>query len=117
MYRLVILLVLVGQATLDSVAQQQPTGNLTVKVQNNAIPVEQAEVTIGERTSLTNRAGEAFFDLPPGTTEVRIERYGFKAQAVSATVRVGTSTRIEVELESEAVLSQEITVTATRSDT
>src|SRR5207249_4931307 len=42
-------------------------------------------------------------------------RFGFVSKAVLATVAAGTTTRIRVELESESVLAQEITVTTTRT--
>src|SRR5436309_13349432 len=46
-----------------------------------------------------------------------IARYGFKSRTVRASVSEGTTTRITVELEAVSVLTQEITVTATRTET
>src|SRR5436309_14319706 len=46
-----------------------------------------------------------------------IARYGFKSRTVRASVSEGTTTRITVELEAESVLTQEITVTAMRTET
>jgi outer membrane receptor for ferrienterochelin and colicins len=114
--RLLFLLILVLRPIVVLMAAQQATGTLIVRVQSNAQPVEQAEVTAEERVVITNASGEASFNLPVGNVEVHIERFGFKPKTAAAAVRAGTLTRIEIDLESEVVLNQEITVTATRSD-
>ncbi len=96
---------------------QQASGTLVVQVRSNSQPVEQAEVTAGERFAITNAAGEATLETPAGTIEVMVERYGFKRQTVRAFIPEGTTTRLGIELQPEVVLKEEITVTATRSDT
>jgi len=96
---------------------QQASGTLVVQVRSNSLPVEQAEVTAGERFAITNAAGEATLETPAGTIEVMVERYGFKRQTVRVFIPEGTTTRLGIELQPEVVLKEEITVTATRSDT
>src|SRR5881397_278568 len=104
-------------SSISSIEGQQPNGTLLVQIQSDSRPVEQAQVTVGDRTVFTGATGEAAFDLPAGTVEVRVERYGFKPRTVRATVSEGTTTRVTVQLEAESVLTQEITVTATRTET
>ena len=113
-FRIIVLLIM---ASVTTARAQQINGTLVVQVRNNSRPVEQADVTIGDRMAVTNDRGEATFELPPGTIDVRIERYGFKSQTFSASISPGNVTRLPIELETEIVGKEEITVTATRSDT
>ncbi|PYS10646.1 MAG: TonB-dependent receptor [Acidobacteria bacterium] len=102
---------------ISTIEGQQGNGTLDVQVRNNSRPVEQAQVTVGDHTILTDASGEAAFDVPAGAVEVRVERYGFKPQTTEAVVPESGTTRVMVDLEAEAVLKQEITVTATRTET
>jgi outer membrane receptor for ferrienterochelin and colicins len=103
-------------SSANSNAQQAP-GRLLVEVRSDSRPVEQAEVSAGGQLVLTDTRGEATLELPPGDVELMIERYGFTSRTVRASVSGGTTTRVTVELEPESVLKQEITVTATRTET
>src|SRR5437899_11351449 len=102
---------------ISTIEGQQTNGTLDVQVRSNSRPVEQAQVTVGDQTILTDASGEAVFDVPAGAVEVRVERYGFKPQTTEAVVPESGTTRVMVDLEAEAVLKQEITVTATRTET
>jgi hypothetical protein len=66
---------------------------------------------------VTNRSGEAAFDLPAGTVDVSIERYGFKPHRAQASIVQDETTRVVIDLEAESVSNEEITVTATRTET
>jgi hypothetical protein len=84
-FRTVILFLLVMGA--KPAHAQQVSGTLVVRVSSsNSQPIEQAEVMIADRVVLTNEAGEATFELPPGTVEVHVERYGFKPQTAPASI-------------------------------
>jgi len=96
---------------------QQAAGNLLVEVRSDSGPVEQAEISAGAQVALTDALGEATLELPAGDVELMIARYGFTSRTVRATVSEGTTTRVTVQLEAESVLTQEITVTATRTET
>ncbi|HYR44221.1 MAG TPA: TonB-dependent receptor [Terriglobia bacterium] len=96
---------------------RQALGTLLVEVRNDSRPVEQAEVSAGGQIVLTDARGDATLELPPGEVELTIGRYGFTSRTVRASVSEGTATRVTVELEAESVLKQEITVTATRTET
>src|SRR5881628_2830811 len=71
---------------------QQAVGTLIVEVRSGSSPAEQVEIQAVGIQTVTNNRGEASLELAAGTT-----------------------TRIRVELESESVLAQEITVTTTRT--
>jgi iron complex outermembrane receptor protein len=79
--------------------------------------VEQAEVVVGEQGTLTGTSGEATLQVPAGNIELTVQRYGFKSRTVKVSVIANAATRLTVELEAEAVLKEEIIVTATRSET
>src|SRR5437667_1819607 len=96
---------------------QQSAGNLLVEVRSDTGPVEQAEISAGAQVVLTDARGEASLEVPAGDVELMIARYGFKSRTVRASVSGGTTSRVAVDLEAESVLNQEITVTATRTET
>src|SRR5688572_9573747 len=95
---------------------QQTTGILIVEVRSDSGPAEQADVVFGTHVATTDQNGEASLELPAGDAELTIQRYGLKTQRVRATVVAGATTRLSVELESEAILREEITVTASRTE-
>ena len=88
--RFFILAIVLLIAKVNSSSAQQTNGTLVVQVRNNSRPVEQAEVTVGERVAVTNDAGEATFEIPAGNLEVKVERYGFKSKIIQAAVTEGT---------------------------
>src|SRR5438552_4651764 len=96
---------------------QQSAGNLLVEVRSDTGPVKQAEISAGAQVVLTDARGEASLEVPAGDVELMIARYGFKSRTVRASVSGGSATRVAVDLEAESVLKQEITVTATRTET
>src|SRR5438094_7186477 len=96
---------------------RQAVGNLLVEVRSNSGPVNQAEISVSSQVVLTDARGEARLELPPGDVELMMARYGLNSRTVRASVSGGTTTRVAVDLEAESVLTQEITVTATRTET
>ena len=109
--------VFISAAMLTNSYARQAAGNLLVEVRSDSGPVEQAEISVGAQVVLTDARGEATLELPPGEVELMIARYGFKSRTVRASVSGSTTTRVTVDLEAESVLTQEITVTATRTET
>src|SRR5690349_6634754 len=95
----IISLVLIG----ISQAAPQTVGRLVVVVRSNTGPIEQAEVSARERTEVTDDAGVASFDLPAGSVDLKVERYGIKSRTVQATVVQGETTRITIDVETESV--------------
>jgi outer membrane receptor for ferrienterochelin and colicins len=96
-------------------AYAQPTGTLLIKVVGDDGPVEHAVVRIGQVAAETGASGEVTLGAPEGATEIIVERFGFAAKRVPVTVRAGAETRIVVQLEEEAVVTENVVVTATRT--
>jgi iron complex outermembrane receptor protein len=78
-------------------------------------PVAQAEVRVADVASLTDRSGEAMLTLPAGPAVVVVSRFGFETTERRVTVASDGPTRITIELEQEAVITEDVVVTATRS--
>src|SRR5262245_28880903 len=85
-------------------AAAQPDGTLIVHVSSTLGPVAQADVRVGDVAALTNTDGDATLTLRSGVAEVVISRFGFDPARRRVTVAAGEPTRINVELEQEAVL-------------
>jgi iron complex outermembrane receptor protein len=95
----------------------QESGTLIVTARmESGEPIPQVEVLAGGQTAITDEQGRSTLQLPPGVAEVHLERYGFAPKNVRATITAGKTTSITVELESQAVVNEEISVMATRSD-
>jgi iron complex outermembrane receptor protein len=93
----------------------QPTGTLIVRVVSDDGPIEHAVVKAAQASAETSASGEVELTLPAGPVEVFIERFGFTSRRVTATVKAGTQTAVSVELEAEAVVTENVIVSATRS--
>ena len=100
---------------LASQAFAQPPGTLIVHVVSEGQPVEHAEVRVGAVAEETNARGEAVLSLPAGSHEVAVERFGFESVKRPATVRAGAESTLTIELEAEAVVTENLVVTATRT--
>jgi outer membrane receptor for ferrienterochelin and colicins len=102
--------------SLATGAYAQGQGILVVQARSDSKPVSQVEISAGDRAALTNVDGEATLELPAGDIEVTIQRYGFTTQTVRTFISANSTTRLAIELRPEAVLAEEITVTATRTE-
>ena len=100
-----------------AVAEAQQDGILIVTVRSDSgEPAPQVEVMGGGQTSVTDDKGHATLQVPAGPVEIHLERYGFASKDVRVIVPAGQTARIAIELEAEAVVKEEISVMATRSD-
>jgi len=105
-----------GSGVNVAAAQQPGRGTVVVEVRSPSGPVSQAELSAGETTVLTNSMGEAVLQLTAGEVELIAGRFGFKTKMTRVTVVPDSIIRVTVDLESEVVLKEEITVTATRTE-
>lgn len=96
-------------------AAAQDGGTLVVHVVGPLGPVEQAEVLAGSAAALTDASGDATLTVAAGSVDIVVSRFGFETARRRVAVAAGRQTRIVVELEQEAVLTEEVLVTATRS--
>ena len=111
----VALAIAVAWFAIASAAAAQADGTLIVHVVGPLGAVAQAEVRVGDAAALTDARGEATLSLAAGTVDLTITRFGFAAAQRRVAVVAGRQTRITVELEQEAVLTEDVVVTATRS--
>lgn len=111
----VALLISLAWITAAPVSAAQPDGTLLVRVIGPQGPVVQADVVAGAAAALTDATGEAMLTVSAGSTEVVVSRFGFATARRHVAITAGRHTRITVELEPEAVLSEDVVVTATRS--
>jgi len=95
----------------------QESGTLTITARTEAgDPVSQVNVVAGDQTAITDDQGHATLQLPAGAVEIHLERYGFLPKSQRTTITAGKTSNINVELESQSVVNEEISVMATRSD-
>ncbi len=97
-------------------AGAQPGGTLHVQVRSRSDPVAQAEVRVGETAVLTDARGEAVLELAVGTFELAVSRFGFEPARRRVTISPTAIARVTVDLEEQAVLTEEVVVTATRTN-
>jgi len=100
---------------LDQAVSTQSDATLIVRVTSSLGPVEQAEVRVGERTTLTDATGQATLRVPVGSIELVVSRFGFEAAKRRLTIALERPNQVVIELQQEAVLTEEVLVTATRS--
>ena len=87
---------------------------MIVRVVDESGPLEHATVRIGVTVADTNAAGEVELTAAAGpVNRRRAIRYGTKR--VTTMVKGGAQSRIVVELEEEAVIEENVVVTATRT--
>jgi iron complex outermembrane receptor protein len=103
-------------ATFAATSPQQLPGTLIVETRSGSEVVSQAEILVGDQVVLTDQRGQAQIELPAGNVTITVQRFGFTRQTLQAQITAGVTSRITVELQSEVVLEQEVTVTATRTE-
>jgi len=110
-----VLFLALAALLISSDLHAQPTGTVVVRVVSEAGPIEHATVRIGQAGGDTNAAGEVELTAPEGPAEIAVERFGYGSKRVATTVKAGAQTRVVVELEAEAVVTENLVVTATRT--
>src|SRR5687768_7855713 len=110
-----VLLIALVYLVISSAVHAQPTGTLIVRVVSDDGPIEHALVKAGQVSAESNAKGEGELSLPEGPVEADVERFGLTAKRLTATVKAGAPTTVSVELEAEAVVTETVVVTATRT--
>ena len=106
-------------AVAASVAEgyaQEPVGWVRVHVTHEGALLAEVQVSAGTVGSLTSLDGVATLRLSAGPVVLRLERIGFGSEEVRTLVGAGDTTVVDVELEEEALETEEIVVTSTRAD-
>ena len=115
MRRTRVSLVLLAFLAATPAAFAQPAATLIVRVVNGSAPVVDATVRAGDTAGQTDAAGEARLSVAAGRVEVVVERFGFAPRRATLSVEAGAEATLELELEPEAVLTENVLVTATRT--
>jgi iron complex outermembrane receptor protein len=97
-------------------AQQTPTGTLRVRVESGSKPVSQAEVQLGTARTTTSADGEATLQGPAGDATLIVKKAGFIEKATPVTLVAGQVTAVVVELAAQPTVTEDVIVTATRSE-
>jgi outer membrane receptor for ferrienterochelin and colicins len=103
-------------ALLLLAAMLQAQATLLVTVVSGAVPVPQAEVSVGDVLVVADESGVAELTVAAGDVTVVVSRFGFGVQSITVPVAAGAHTRLLFILEAESVREEELIVTATRSD-
>jgi iron complex outermembrane receptor protein len=110
---LILTFLLLGLAPLPLTAQL-PT--VTVRAEGPDGPIEGVTVTAGEAGGVTDASGEVRLGLAPGTYTLRAERLGFASVQTSVRVETGQDTVVLVRMEPQAMETEGIVVSSTRSE-
>lgn len=97
-------------------AHAQDAARVTVRVQSAGGPVEGVQVTSTGAASLTDPAGEATLRLPAGERVLRLRKLGYAPAELRLSLRPGADTTVAVALEEEAIETEGIVVTSTRTE-
>ena len=97
-------------------ASAQPDGTLQVLVRGRSGPVDQADIRVAGIAAVTNAEGRASLRVPAGRYEVVVSRFGFETAKLQVTIPASGEIEIRVDLKEEAVITEDVLVTATRTN-
>jgi outer membrane receptor for ferrienterochelin and colicins len=97
-------------------AAAQPDGTLQVLVLGRSGPVDQADIRVAGIAAVTNAEGRASLTVPAGRHEVVVSRFGFETTKLQVTIPTSGGIEIRVDLKDEAVVTEDVVVTATRTN-
>lgn len=111
-------LVLTAEARAQG-APQPPVGpppavTLTVRVEAQGGPLEDARVRAGSVAALSNAVGVALLRLPAGTATVVVTRLGFHPESLTVALRAGRDTAVTVTMAETAESLTSVVVTTAR---
>lgn len=100
-------------------APQPPVGpppavTLTVRVEAQGGPLEDARVRAGSVAALSNAVGVALLRLPAGTATVVVTRLGFHPESLTVALRAGRDTAVTVTMAETAESLTSVVVTTAR---
>jgi len=95
-------------------AAQQGGATVTVRVNTEGVPLENAIVRSGTRGAPTNAAGLARLALPSGPATIRVSLLGYRPDSMSIVVRAGGDTTLTFALAPAAEELEAVVVTTAR---
>lgn len=96
---------------------QQPSATIRVEVRSEAGPVTGATVTVNSTLTLTDASGIAGGLVALGKVQIKVRKEGFFDATKSVIVDEPREWQVIVELQPQETVNEEITVSATRTDT
>ncbi|MFN8308653.1 MAG: TonB-dependent receptor [Chitinophagales bacterium] len=114
--RFLLLIVLVSSFCLQAIGQQKFSVSGYVKDSANGETLIQAIVYVNElgKGATTNEYGFYSLNLPEGNYTLKVTYVGFQTKFIP--IKLKADSRLNVELNSSAILTKEVTVTAERKD-
>lgn len=116
MMRLGMVFLFTGMVLSAQPVDAQEPARVTVRALSRGSPVEGAQVTSGTIGSLTDADGEAVLRLPAGERVLRVRKLGFATAEAELSLAAGADTMVVIELEEEAIETEGIVVTSTRTE-
>jgi iron complex outermembrane receptor protein len=109
-------LVLLAFSAVSAFSAEAQESRVTVRVSSNGAPVEAAQVSSGDTGALTDALGAAVVRLGAGPHTLRVAKIGYATAEVRVVLGAGADTTVVVTLEVEAVETEGIVVSSTRTE-
>lgn len=109
------LLACLALLALSAVSVSAQDARVTLRVLSDEGPLEGAQISSGDVAALTGVTGEAVVGLPAGDQLLRITRIGYATAEVRLVLGAGADTLVVVTLDVEALETDGIVVTSTRT--
>jgi outer membrane receptor for ferrienterochelin and colicins len=97
-------------------AAGQPA-TIRVETRSDGLPAANVDVVVRGVTHKTDAEGVVRLTVPAGATEIAIVKEGFHPQTVTLQLEANQTQQVIVDLVRQATVEEEITVSATRTDT
>ena len=114
LHHFLVFLSLAVALTPSASAAQMAT--VTVRTVSQGGPAEGVEVVIGTSGQLTDQEGQVLFRLPSGVYLIEARRIGFADAQVTLQLAVPRDTVLVIQLQEEALATEGIVVSSTRTD-
>jgi outer membrane receptor for ferrienterochelin and colicins len=95
---------------------QAPQATIRIEATAEAKPVEDAIVTIGERSIRTNKAGIAILAVPTGALQISVVKDGYFPAATTLRADAAQEYVVRVEMQAQKDVEESIKVFSTRND-
>ena len=115
--RSLLLAALVAMIAAQPAAAQDQTATIRIEVRRNAMPVAGVAVLVNRRPYETGGDGVVEAIVPSGITEITAAKVGFLTVSASLTVEARQTRQLVIELQPQPTIEEEVTVSATRTDT
>ena len=89
---------------------------LRVAVRSHGLPVAGASVVVNGRPLQADARGDVSTTVPPGAIEIVVVKEGLEPATVSLSLSPGEERTVTIDLATQALLEEHVTVAATRTD-